>query len=71
MATFERLAKFLNEQIVPYVLYSISVEDIRKGNMSYTKFNVLGASAYRLCILVRDKLVADYRKCKLEFEKEL
>jgi hypothetical protein len=67
MPTFEKLVKFLNEQIVPYVLYSINVEDIRKGNMSYSKFNVVGPNAYRLCILVRDKLLADYKKCKIEF----
>jgi hypothetical protein len=57
MATFEKLLRFLNEQTVPYILYSINVEDIRKGNMSYIKFNVAGSNTYKLCILVRDRLL--------------
>jgi uncharacterized membrane protein YobD (UPF0266 family) len=62
----EKVEKFLIEQQIGYVVYEISMEEVRKGR-SYLKFNLNQAS--KVCLLVRDKLLQEYRKCELEREK--
>ena len=56
------------EQQIGYVVYEISMEEVRKGR-SYLKFNL--NFGCRVCILVREKLMQEYRKCELEREKEM
>lgn len=64
----ERVEKFLVEQQIGYVVYDITMEELRKGK-SYLKFNL--NYGCKVCILVREKLVQEYRKCELEREKEM
>lgn len=52
-----------------YLVYEISCEELKRGSLSYLRFNTL--PSIKLCILVREQLVQEYRKSKHEWEREL
>lgn len=61
--TLQKVEKFLIQQQIGYVVYEINMEEVRKGR-SYLKFNL--NYGCKVCILVREKLLQEYRKCELE-----
>ncbi len=64
----QKVQKFLVQQQIGYIVYEISMQEVRKGR-SYLKFNL--NHACKVCILVREKLVQEYRRCELQREKEM